>query len=89
MKSIDSGSKLVPRITLFCEFRAAQIRQGKAQAEGNGRFPLPRTATPHWRIWAAPFGQDDKRPSALLRSFALASASPAFARLASGRLSPC
>ena len=27
---------LVPRFTLFCKVRAAQIRQGKAQAEGDG-----------------------------------------------------
>ena len=80
---------VVPRFTLFCEFRAVQIRQGKAQVEGNGPLPLPRTATPHWRIWTAPFGQDDKRPSALLRSLALARASPALARLASGRLLSC
>ena len=52
-------------------------------------LPLPRTATPHWRIWTAPFGQDDTRPSALMRSLALARASPAFARLASGRVSSC
>jgi hypothetical protein len=52
-------------------------------------LPLPRTATPHGRIWVIPFGQDDKRPSALLRSLALASVSPALTRLAIDRISSC
>jgi len=78
---------LVLHFILFCIFRAAQIRQGKTQSVDNGHIPLSRTATQHGRIWAAPFGQDDKRPSALLRSLALASASPA--RLASDRFSSC
>ena len=34
--SLLSGRLLVPRFTLFCSFRAAQIRQGKAQSAGNG-----------------------------------------------------
>ncbi len=37
----------------------------------------------------APFGQGDKRPSALLHSFALAMASPALVRLAAERFSSC
>ena len=32
-------SVLVPRFTLFCKVRAAQIRQGKAQSAGNGLSP--------------------------------------------------
>ncbi len=27
--------------------------------------PLPRTATPQWRNWVAPVGQDDKRSAYL------------------------
>jgi hypothetical protein len=51
--------------------------------------PFPRTATPQWRNWMAPFGQDDKRPSALLHSFSLAMVSPALVRLAAERFSSC
>ena len=65
-------------------FRATPIGQGKAQSAGNG-MPFPRTATRHWPIGAAPCGPAGKRPSALLHSFELASASPALARLASDR----
>ena len=36
----DNNPPLVPRFTLFCGFRAPQIRQGKAQAVGNGFFPF-------------------------------------------------
>ena len=68
--------------------RATQMRQCKAQSAENGK-PFSRTATPQWRIWVAPFGQGDKRSSALLHSFALATASPALVRLAAKRFSPC
>jgi hypothetical protein len=56
------------------------MRQCKAQAAGNGA-PLARTATPQWRIGAAPFGRDDKPSSALLCFLELATASTAVARL--------
>ena len=61
----------------------------KARHSPQGRVvPLPRTVTRHWRIWGAPFGQGEKRPSALLRALELATASPAPARLAADRFSP-
>jgi hypothetical protein len=62
--------------------------KARSSPQGMAR-PLPMTATLQWRIWEAPVGQDDKRLSALLRSLELASASPALARLSSGRLSSC
>ncbi len=68
------------------EYRVPQMRQCKAQSAGNG-MPFSRTATPQWRIWGAPFGQGEKRPSALLCSLELATASPALARLAASRFS--
>ena len=64
------------------------MRQCKAQSAGNGK-PFPRTATPQWRIGVAPVGQGDKRSSALLHSFALATASPTLVRLAAERFSSC
>jgi hypothetical protein len=77
---------LVLRQLCIDVFRATQMRQCKAQ--GMVR-PVSRTATPQWRIWLVPFGQDEKRSSALLHSFALAMASPALARLATKRFSSC
>ncbi len=81
-------SRLVLRQTDIDGFRATQMRQCKTQSAGNGK-PFPRTATPQWRIWVAPFGQGDKRPSALLHSFELAMASPTLVRLAAERFSSC
>ncbi len=74
-------------LILQFQSRPNTSRQGAVRREWP--FPLPRTATLHWRIWTAPFGQDDKQPPALLRSLALGRASPSFARLASGCLSSC
>ena len=66
---------------------------GPARGAGPG-MPFSRTATRHWSIWDAPFGPARKqpcpkhslrswgRPSALLCSLELATASPAVARLA-------
>lgn len=51
--------------------------------------PFSGTATPQWRIWAGPFGRDQKRSYALLHSFALATASPGLVRLGSERFSSC
>ena len=64
------------------------MRQCKTQFAGNGK-PFSRTATPQLRIWMAPTGQGDKRPSALLHSFELAMASAALVRLASECFSSC
>ncbi len=44
---------------------------------------------PQWRLWVAPVGQGDERPSALLHSFELATASPALVHLAAKRFSSC
>jgi len=43
--------------------------QAKAQSAGNG-MSFPRTATPYWIIWVAPFGRALKRSSAVLRLLA-------------------
>ena len=48
-------------------------------------MPFSRSATQYWAIWVAPFGPARKRQSALLRSFELATASPALARLTADR----
>ena len=66
--------------------RATPSGQGKAQLAGNGK-PFPRAATPHWPLGMAPAGPDDKRPSGVLRSLALATASAARARLPADRFS--
>jgi hypothetical protein len=64
------------------------MRQCKAQSAGDGK-PFPRTATLLWHIGVAPVGQGDKRSSAFLHAFALATASPALVRLAAKRFSSC
>ncbi len=67
-------------------FRATKIRQCKTQSAGNGQSKDCNTAM---APWVTPFGQGNKRPSALLHSFELAMASPALVRLAAERFSSC
>ncbi|MEN8131660.1 MAG: hypothetical protein ABFS45_16015, partial [Pseudomonadota bacterium] len=63
--------RLAPSLVVYQHsidgYRAPQMRQCKARSAGNG-MPFSRTATPQWRIWGAPFGRGEKRPSALLCS---------------------
>ena len=49
--------------------RAPQMRSGKAPSAGHGH-PWSRTATPHERIWGAPFGRAGKGASTALRLLA-------------------
>jgi hypothetical protein len=88
ISSILAQRRLVLRQHDIVGFRATHMRQCKTQSAGNGK-PFSWTATPHWCMWVAPFGQDDKRSSALLHSFALATASPVLVRLAAKRFSSC
>jgi hypothetical protein len=65
------------------------MRQCKTLSAGNGQALSKdrNAAVAHWGD--SRIGQGDKRSSAVLHSFALATGSPALVRLASERLSSC
>jgi len=64
------------------------LKQSKARRSHAAIVVLLQVAvTLHWAVSVAPFGRDEKRPSAALRSLALATASPALTRLAYDRFS--
>jgi len=79
-------SILVPHFTLFFALRASQTRHGKARRAGS--HSIAKRCNAALARLGAPFGRDEKRPTAVLRELERGLAIPALARLAAGHLSP-